>query len=136
MFIVLACSFFFIGPAVSQVLGLDEGEPCEALSEESGTCQLLTECMNPGDFKKHHPPICTFQGKIPVICCPDSTGLREVDFRFGSKRAIQNYKNDKAGSENDNENAVSDNTMKGRTAKSYANNFMVLILIITLVLAN
>ena len=57
------------------------GSKCSALGEEPGTCQLLTDCYNPGDFKKFHPPICTFQGKIPVICCADSLGLNEDDFR-------------------------------------------------------
>ncbi|CAH1405901.1 unnamed protein product [Nezara viridula] len=58
------------------------GAPCEGLGGESGTCQLLTECYNPGDFKKEHPPICTFKGLTPVICCPVSTGIREEDFRL------------------------------------------------------
>ncbi|XP_014285106.1 venom protease isoform X2 [Halyomorpha halys] len=128
MFVVLACAFFFVSPTASQLLDLNEGAPCEALGEESGTCQLLTECYNPGDFKKEHPPICTFQGKIPVICCPDSTGIKEEDFRFkfGSNKAGQYCKNQTASCEKHKQN-VADFVMEGNTAKSFANNFLAII---------
>ncbi|CAH1405902.1 unnamed protein product [Nezara viridula] len=130
MFLVLVSSFFFcFTPAVSQILELEEGAPCEGLGGESGTCQLLTECYNPGDFKKEHPPICTFKGLTPVICCPVSTGIREEDFRLklGSNKAAQYCKNHTASCLKHRENIESGFAVEGNTAKSFANNFMVII---------
>lgn len=130
MFLVLVSSLYFcFSPVASQILELNEGAPCEALGGESGTCQLLTECYNPGDFKKEHPPICEFKGKMPIICCPDSTGIREEDFRFkfGKNKAGQYCKNHTANCEKHKEKVGSDFSVEGSSAKFFANNFMAII---------
>ncbi|KAG7176395.1 Clotting factor B-like 3 [Homarus americanus] len=51
----------------------DDGETCRPLGGGDGECLdlfLLPSVVS--TFKKVHPALCGFRGKVPIVCCPKS----------------------------------------------------------------
>nr|XP_049704358.1 serine protease snake [Helicoverpa armigera] len=63
----------------SQLLDLDEGSDCKVESV-NGRCVSVYRCLGTLLDKKRHrkTPICSFQGKTPIVCCTDCDLVDDV----------------------------------------------------------
>ncbi|CAB0003960.1 unnamed protein product [Nesidiocoris tenuis] len=63
---------FIISLSLSQsqsLLDLDEGDTCRTATEGPWVCRALKKCSHV-DVRVSRPPICSFNGRDPIICCP------------------------------------------------------------------
>ncbi|XP_014285098.3 venom protease, partial [Halyomorpha halys] len=67
--ILFLIGIFRLTAVSSEILELQPGDSCRPLGGGQGTCVLLRQCETVGDFKRNHPPICSFNGREPIICC-------------------------------------------------------------------
>ncbi|BES88123.1 serine protease [Nesidiocoris tenuis] len=64
--------FVIISLSLSQsqsLLDLDEGDTCRTATEGPWVCRALKKCSHV-DVRVSRPPICSFNGRDPIICCP------------------------------------------------------------------
>ncbi|XP_050559846.1 serine protease snake-like [Spodoptera frugiperda] len=72
----------------SQLLSLPEGSMCKD-GDARGVCVHIYKCQNAHFFlkTKQYPPICSFDGKEPIVCCTDCNivdDIRKIVFNPGA----------------------------------------------------
>uniref|UniRef100_A0A0A9YZ65 Proclotting enzyme n=1 Tax=Lygus hesperus TaxID=30085 RepID=A0A0A9YZ65_LYGHE len=60
------------------LLGLAEGEVCSDRSEGQWICTAHKQCTHV-DLKVMRPTICSFKGKLPIICCPPKKKMSKAE---------------------------------------------------------
>ncbi|CAI6350583.1 unnamed protein product [Macrosiphum euphorbiae] len=79
LLVALASSSTFTPP---DILWLDEEEVCKKslISGKTHVCKVLDDCKTAiQDIRDNvkYPTICSFKGKMPVVCCAPETVTRE-----------------------------------------------------------
>ncbi|XP_022168196.1 proclotting enzyme-like [Myzus persicae] len=79
LLVALASSSTFTPP---DILWLDEKEVCKKslISGKTHVCKVLDDCKTAiQDIRDNvkYPTICSFKGKMPVVCCAPETVTRE-----------------------------------------------------------
>ncbi|XP_025203569.1 uncharacterized protein LOC112600532 [Melanaphis sacchari] len=87
LLIALASSKTFTPP---DILWLDENEVCKTslVPGKSHTCKILDDCKTAiQDIRDNvqYPTICSFKGKMPVVCCAPETVTRKERLELNEK---------------------------------------------------
>ncbi|XP_047039296.1 serine protease snake-like isoform X1 [Helicoverpa zea] len=72
MFIIVLCLCLSFSDQNGQVLNRPEGSQC-SINGKDGKCTSIRNCKSAkqGLQRKIHPTICSFEGKIPIVCCKE-----------------------------------------------------------------
>ncbi|XP_023234477.1 uncharacterized protein LOC111634033 [Centruroides sculpturatus] len=58
---------------IFNIQNFEEGESCQVNYTHRGICTEIMHCKTITNFRKSKPKICSWNNKVPIICCPSTS---------------------------------------------------------------